>query len=211
MYPPLLLALGFLSLCPSTVIIWGDWPVLPLVLTTIKNCRNQSWQRFRSLAVRQPPTGSLLPCLPWCSVGPESALTVPLCTQLPGNSGGEIKLSLEQFYWDFVPERNGINNHQEKQLLKLCAPEQARRQMLGNLYPALIKWPPGHTPLRFVVAGNDTRVCVALYWDNSGQVVSAASPPSALPFSAPLMQSQGEVLVNEIISVHVLSSCNLIS
>lgn len=53
--------------------------------------------------------------------------------------------------------------------------------MLGNLYPALIKWPPGHSPLRFVVAGNDTRVCVAPHRDNSGRVVSAASPPSAPP------------------------------
>lgn len=133
------------------------------VLTTIKNGRNQNWQMFRSLAVRRSPTGSLLPGLPWCSVGPESSLTVPLCTQLPGNRGGEIKLSLEQFYWDFVPERNGINKHQEKQLLKPCAPEQAGRQMLGNLYPALIKWPPGHTPLRLVVAGNDTRAACARF------------------------------------------------
>lgn len=171
----------------------------------IRICRCSGVQQLDGL----PQAHSCRVCL--CTLGPESALTVPLCTQLPGNRGGEIKLSLEQFYWDFVPERNGINKHQEKQLLKLCAPEQAGRQMLGNLYPALIKWPPGHTPLRFVVAGNDTRVCTALYWDNSGRVVRAASPPSALQSRVPLMQSQGEVLVNDIISVHVLSSWNLIS
>lgn len=82
--------------------------------------------------------------------------------------------------------------------------------MLGNLYPALIKWPPGHTPLRFVVAGDDTRLCIALYSDNSGRIVSASSAPSALPSTVSLSRARARCYLMTLIFVHVLSPCILI-
>lgn len=85
--------------------------------------------------------------------------------------------------------------------------------MLGNLYPALIKWPPGHTPLRFVVAGDDTRLCRALYSDNSGRLVRDPCPPSALMsiVSSVHRARPGRYLVTEIFGRIVLPPCNLIS
>lgn len=83
--------------------------------------------------------------------------------------------------------------------------------MLGNLYPALIKWPPGHTPLRSVVAGDDAGLCRALYSDNSADRQCFFSTLSLDIHSVLTAQSQHWALCKDSELGLVVVPCNGLS
>lgn len=111
---------------------------------------------------------------------PDSVLMVHLCMQLLGKE--KIKMSPEQFYWDFGPKRNTVNKQQEKWWLKQWLRNKAedkcfvicnilwlngREQIIGASGTHSI-------PLCCGCGIHNTRMCTALHSDNSALIATAS-------------------------------------